>query len=155
MSLAWLAPLNPFAGGVDRDEFEEEPLMRFRVGLSALAVVLSLASPVRAEDCPVKTMDLDDIIAALKAAPGCDAAVKLFEACAFGASGDIDLGDAVEKKCEADFLPRLTALKKSAYENQLGRCNYKYRNKQGTMWRSATAFCRAEISQRYARGKGK
>jgi hypothetical protein len=30
-------------------------------------------------------------------------------------------------------------------------CDRKYQNESGTMYRSFTAFCRAEVAQRYAR----
>ena len=70
----------------------------------------------------------------LNAAPGCDRAMKLFEACAYGASGDVQFGEAVEKKCEADFLGRLKAPQKQAYQREMRVCDRKYRNKSGTMY---------------------
>jgi len=64
-----------------------------------LALVLVLgAAPAIAEDCPAKSTQMDDIIDAINAAPGCDRAMKIFEACEFGASGDVQFGAAVEKK---------------------------------------------------------
>jgi hypothetical protein len=32
----------------------------------------------------------------------------------------------------------------------MGVCDRKYRNKSGTMYLSAAAFCRAQVAQRYA-----
>ena len=93
---------------------------------------------------------MDDIIASLKAAKGCDAAMKVFEACEYGASGDVQFGEVVEKKCEADFLGKADAAKKQAYKRELGVCDRKYRNQSGTMYISFTAFCRAEVAQRYS-----
>jgi hypothetical protein len=75
--------------------------------------------------------------------------MKIFEECSLGTSGDIQLGAAVEKKCEGGFLGKLTALQKRAYQREMGICDRKYRNQSGTMYRSFTAFCRAEIAQRY------
>ncbi len=116
-----------------------------------LALVLVLgAAPAIAEDCPAKSTQMDDIIDAINAAPGCDRAMKIFEACEFGASGDVQFGAAVEKKCEGDFLGRLTAPKKQAYRHEMRVCDRKYRNESGTMYLSFTAFCRAEVAQRYA-----
>jgi hypothetical protein len=133
-------------------EFEQEHAMRFGPGPAVLAVVLSFAAgPAWAEDCPAKSMQMDDIVVALKAAPSCDRAMEIFTACEFGASGDVALGAVVENKCEGDFLGRLKAPQTWTYGNQLARCNYKYRNQSGTMYRSFTAFCRAKISQRYSR----
>ena len=102
-------------------------------------------------ECPAKSTQMDDIIASLKAAKGCDAAMKVFEACEYTASGDVQFGEVVEKKCEADFLDKATASKKQAYKRGLGVCDRKYRNQSGTMYISFTAFCRALVAQRYAK----
>ena len=121
-----------------------------------LTVLLSVgAVPSAAEDCPVKPFEMDGIIAAVNAASGCGASMKVFEACQMGSTADVQFGDAVEKKCEAAFLSRLKTPQKRTYEDQLGRCDEKYADKQGTMWRSATAMCRAAVSQRYARRMAK
>jgi hypothetical protein len=62
------------------------------------------------------------------------------------------MGAAVENKCEGDFLGKLKAPQKQAYQRELNVCDRKYRNESGTMYRSFTASCRAQISQRYSRG---
>jgi hypothetical protein len=130
----------------------EERAMRFKPCLAGLAVMLSLAAAsARAEDCPVESHMMDDIIDALNEAPSCDRATKIFGACAFGSSGDIHFGAAVEKKCERDFLARLKEPRKLLYWREMRVCDRKYRNEDGTMYRSFTAFCRAEIAQRYSR----
>lgn len=87
----------------------------------------------------------------INAAPGCERAMKVFEACEYGTSGDIHLGAAVEKKCEADFLKRLKAPQKLTYQREMRVCDRKYENESGTMYRSFTAFCRSEVAQRYSR----
>jgi len=121
------------------------------IGL-ALSLILSLGSAEAAPmECPAKSTQMDDIIASLQTAKGCDAAIKVFEACQFGTSGDVQFGEIVEKKCEADFLDKADASKKQAYKRELGVCDRKYRNKSGTMYISFTAFCRAEVAQRYSR----
>ena len=114
-----------------------------------LALVLAPAQAATME-CPAKSTQMDDIIASLNAAGGCDAAMKVFEACEYGASGDTQFGEVVEKKCEADFLDKAKASKKQAYRRELGVCDRKYRNKPGSMYISATAFCRAQVAQRYS-----
>ena len=130
--------------------------MHSRWPLAGLAALLVLGvAPAAADDCPAKSMDMDAITAALNDASGCDAAMKTFEACQMGSTADIQFGDIVEKKCEAAFLSGLKTRQKRAYEDGLGRCDVKYANRQGTMWRSATAMCRAEVSQRYAHGARK
>jgi hypothetical protein len=119
--------------------------------LAVLALVLALGSAQAfAEQCPAKSSQSDDIKATLDAAPGCDAAMKVFEACAYGASGDVQFGAIVEKKCEADFLARLKAPRKFVYQRELRGCDRKYRNQSGTMYISFAAFCRAKVAQRYS-----
>ena len=126
--------------------------MRFGPGMAALAILLSISGkPARAAVCLDKSMTLEEIVDAINASPGCDRAMKVFQEREYGASGDIQLGAAVEKKCEADFRSQLRAPRKKAYASQLSRCDAKYRKKDGTMYRSSTAFCRAEVSQRYSR----
>lgn len=120
--------------------------------LAVVAVFLSLsAGPALAAVCLGKSMTLDDIIDAINAAPGCERAMKLFEACEFGTSGDIHLGAAVEKKCERDFLARLKEPQRHLYQREMRVCDRKYQNEEGTMYLSFTAFCRAEVAQRHSR----
>lgn len=125
--------------------------MLLRSCLAALATIMSMtASPALSAVCMDKSMTQDEIVDSINAQRSCGAAMKVFQECEFGASGDVLLGEAVEKKCEADFLPGLGVSQKKAYAGQLKRCDAKYRNESGTMYRSFTAFCRAEVSQRYS-----
>ena len=79
----------------------------------------------------------------------------MFEDCALGASGDVPLGTAVQERCEADFLAKLDAARKSAYHRQLAACDRKYANKSGTIYLSFAAFCRAgaarDMAKKYAK----
>ena len=124
--------------------------MRFVLPAAVLAVVVLLGGPASAAVCLAKSMTLDEIVEAINASPGCERAMKVFQDCAFDASGDVQLGEAVEKKCEGDFLGGLNAPQKRAYQREMGVCDRKYRNESGTMYRSFTAFCRAEVAQRYS-----
>ena len=126
--------------------------MRFK-SISAVmaAILLFSAGPALASICLGKSMTLDETIDAINATPGSERAMKLFEDCEYGTSGDIHLGAAVEKKCERDFLARLKPSQKQLYRREIRVCDRKYQNKDGTMYRSFTAFCRAEVAQRYSR----
>ena len=125
--------------------------MRFGPGPAVLAVILSLgASPALAVVCQDTSMSLDEVVDVIKAAPGCERAMKIFKDCSLGTSGDIRLGEAVESKCEGNFLGKLKPSQKQAYQREMSVCDRKYRNESGTMYRSFTASCRAQISQRYS-----
>ena len=125
--------------------------MRFGPSTAILAIILSLGvGPAHAAVCMDKSMTQDEIIDTINAARGCEGAMKVFKDCEFGASGDVQLGAAVEKKCEADFLPRLGALQKKAYQREMRVCDEKYRTQSGTMYISFTAFCRAEVAQHHS-----
>lgn len=121
------------------------------VVLAVVAVVLSVAGhPARAMVCMDKSMTLDEVADTISAQMGCESAMKVFRDCELTASGDVELGAAVEKKCEADFKPGLSTAQNQAYKHEMHACDIKYRNKSGTMYLSFTAFCRAEVAQRYA-----
>jgi hypothetical protein len=125
--------------------------MRFSPCLAGMAVILSLSGgPALAAVCLGKSMTLEEIIDAINAAPGCERAMKLFEDCEYGTSGDIHLGAAVEKKCERDFLARLKEPQGHVCQSEMQVCDRKYLNEEGTMYRSFTAFCRAEVARRYS-----
>src|SRR3954469_11575498 len=118
--------------------------MRFGPGPAVLAVILSLgASPALAVVCQDTSMSLDEVVDVIKAARGCGGAMKIFTDCSLGTSGDIRMGEAVENKCESDFLGKLGPSQKQAYQRQMTVCDRKYRNEPGTMYRSFAAFCRA------------
>ena len=119
--------------------------------LAALAIVMSVAAtPARAMVCMDKSMTLDEVADTISSQKSCESAMKVFRDCELTASGDVQLGAAVEKKCEADFKPGLSAAQTQAYKGEMHACDIKYRNKSGTMYLSFTAFCRAEVAQRYS-----
>lgn len=124
--------------------------------LAFMAVIVSFsAAPALAAVCLGKSMTLDEIVDVINTSPGCERAMKLFKDCEFSTSGDIHLGAAVEKKCERDFLARLKEPQRHLYQSEMRACDAKYQNEEGTMYRSFTAFCRAEVAQRYSRAMHK
>ena len=83
--------------------------MLSRSRLAVLAVVVSVAStPARAMVCMEKSMTLNEVVDTIAAQKGCASAMKVFQDCQLTASGDVQLGAAVEKKCEANFMPAST-----------------------------------------------
>ena len=126
------------------------------IGLSAtvlslaMAASLCLVAPAHASICQGKSLSLDETVAVIKAEPTCDASMKLFQDCSYGASGDVSLGTAVREKCEADFLPKLKTPQKQVYQRAQQACLRKYVHESGTMYVSWSAFCGAELAQRYS-----
>jgi hypothetical protein len=121
--------------------------------ITAVAVSAAVAGPKGSEpkECPATEHTLDAIAAAVGATSSCEESMQVFEACAYGASGDVPLGGIVVKKCEGDFLSKLGQVQRRAYDQEQTSCNRKYRNEQGTMYRSFEAFCRAQVAQTYSR----
>ena len=118
--------------------------------LLALGVSMASAAPKVQKECP-GGLDADGKEELLRKAPTCDAAMELFEACAYGASGDTGLSVAVIENCETGFAAKLSPAQRKVYDAEVKRCDAKARGgREGTMYVSAAAFCRAMVAQKYA-----
>jgi hypothetical protein len=102
------------------------------------------------KECPHAMSDGEAIVKDMAAAPTCSAALELFQACARGSSGDAEYGDAVTARCEKDFDRKLSRAQRATYAAEHRACDRKYRNQQGTMYISFTAFCHAELAAKYS-----
>jgi hypothetical protein len=126
-------------------------LCRTALAVSAmLLLATSLATPLRAKDCPVQEFSHEAREDAIRKAPTCKRALEIMTACSYGAGGDIGLGAAVRERCEPDFLPKLRTAQKRAYDREQRRCVRKYARQSGTMYRSFTAFCQAKSTVAHA-----
>jgi len=113
-----------------------------------LSAVLLLVVSAKAQDCPAEGSGWEG----REDAPSCNEALKVAEACAYGATGDTGLTNIVIEKCEADFLAKLSKAQRKTYHAEVKRCDAKARGgREGTMYISAAAFCRAIVAQRTAR----
>jgi hypothetical protein len=124
-------------------------VMFIRMFLASIAP--GAPKPSEPKECPVTEHDLEAIEAAIQKAASWEESMDTFQACAYVASGDVPLGQAVISKCEGDFLNKLNASQKRAYEQELRRCWRKYRRESGTMYRSFEAMCAAAVAQAYSR----
>jgi hypothetical protein len=124
--------------------------IRTFIPVAGFALVAVLVSPAHGLICQGKSLSLDETVDVIKAAPTCKTSMKIFQDCSLGASGDVSLGAAVREKCEADFLAKLKPPQKHIYERELQACLRKYEHKSGTMYVSFSAFCSAEVAQRYS-----
>jgi hypothetical protein len=61
------------------------------------------------------------------------------------------LSEVVIRKCEGDFVTKLSTSQRQSYERQQKRCSRKCQNASGTMYRSFEAFCGANLAKDYAR----
>lgn len=122
----------------------------------AVAAVFLVVGPSRAKDldCPIDHGAADPLWKlkedAIRKAPTCKQAYEIMQACAYGATGDRGLSTAVHEKCEPLFLPKLSKAQRRAYNREQKRCDDKYANKDGSMYRSLSAFCDAESAVAYA-----
>ena len=124
-----------------------------RIILTAVMLVISIAGSAakdepKKEECP--TLDHQEIEDLLRKAPSCQRAGALFGSCQFGASGDVSLGAIVTEKCEGDFLSKLNAVQRRAYDREQKRCQRKYAHEKGTMYLSFAAFCGADVARNYS-----
>jgi hypothetical protein len=125
-------------------------LERIALGLTVLVL---LTGPLKAMDCPVETRvegTLDAKADAIRHAPTCKRAYAIMQACAYTASGDVALGTALRENCEPLFLTKLSKAQRRAYDRGQKRCGDKYAHEDGTMYRSFSAFCRAESTVAHA-----
>jgi hypothetical protein len=118
---------------------------------AAGSVALAAPKPSTPKECPLSEHSLDAVEAAIAKAASCEQSMDIFQACAFGASGYVALGQAVIGKCEGDFLGKLNASQKRSYEQESKHCWRKYRRESGTMYRSFEAMCAAAVAQAYSR----
>lgn len=125
--------------------------MRFAFALAAALFLgaFSSGAALAAAGCPVGG-DASAIAAAIGRAGTCREAAALGEQCAFGASGDVALQDAVITVCEKDFLPKLKRGQHYTYHLERARCRAKYAQMEGTMYVSAAAMCEGKVAQRYS-----
>ena len=117
---------------------------------AALVAAFLLSAPVQAADCPVERSG-ETISDAIEKAPTCDAAQKVFEACAYVASIDTQFGAIVTEKCEKDFLAKLSAAQNKTYQGRKDACAKKYAKQEGTMYRSFEAMCISKLAVGYSK----
>lgn len=118
--------------------------------LAVLAVLVPAVALAADDRCPIESLSVDDIKQGISKAPTCDAALKMFQKCSVGTSGDVGIGEVVAQKCEALFEGKLSAQQKAAYSQAKKVCDTKYAKESGTMYRSFEAFCRAQAAHKAA-----
>jgi hypothetical protein len=115
--------------------------------LIAAPALMALAHPLSAAECPVAGAEATSD--AIERAPSCAKAAEIYGLCTWGASMDIQFADVAIRKCEADFVARLTPQQQRAYDRAKTRCGRKYARESGTLDRSFEASCSVELAKTY------
>jgi hypothetical protein len=96
--------------------------------------------------CPVDASDADAILDAIDNAGSCYVASGIAETCAWGSSLDVQFVSSATALCERGFDAMTTAAK-AQYEQLLGECAAKYKDIDGTLYRSMNAYCDLEVTK--------
>ncbi|QGM96608.1 hypothetical protein [Methylocystis parvus] len=110
-----------------------------KIRVTSLHFAFALAASPAFADCA----DLAAEEAKVAAAKNCGEAYKIYEACLWGSTADVQRGGTVQEICEKGFLSTLSAARKKRYDREIARCEKEYRNEDGTMYRSMEAVCAA------------
>lgn len=133
-----------------------KPLMNLRLALLLIAVFASGTAEraSAAASCPYGS-DPTTIAAAIRQSGSCRDAAALGDQCAFGATADVALQDAVIAVCEQAFLPTLKRDQHYAYHLERSHCRTRYAQMEGGSSASAAAMCEGKVAQRYAAAAAK
>jgi hypothetical protein len=123
-----------------------------RLVMAAGLGVLLVTGSARAE-CPVNGAEATSD--AIAAAPTCAAAAAVYAACTWGSSMDVQFGQPVIEKCEAEFAGRLSKTDSRAYDRAQKQCTNKYAHKEGTLYLSFAMSCAVNVAKDYAKRFGK
>ena len=75
---------------------------------------------------------------------------KKMHDCAWGSSADTQLALVVISTCEKAFFPKLSALGREHYRDEMRLCAYEYSKTEGTISMSAAALCQVDVATRFA-----
>jgi hypothetical protein len=113
--------------------------------------LLCIAVPAFAIDkCPSGSRQPDEIIKAIRSAPACLVSFYVMKDCRSNDRRDTQLAEAVIEKCEATFLPHMSAGRKYFYQRAREACARKFANRQEAIYASYQATCAAAVAARYA-----
>lgn len=116
--------------------------------LAFLFSVLTLGA-VHADECPVEFGNddyLEKVAELATNANSCWEAKNVVSVCAIGASGDVYTVGAAIERCEKD-IPAMSKKDQETKSYLHEKCNAKYADMEGTMYRSMNAFCHLDVSE--------
>lgn len=122
-----------------------------RLRLSVFLVLIVVSSVEAQDTCHLGVGNPADTVKnALRAQTSCSAAANLLRQCAWGSRADTGFAPIVIEKCEAEFLDKLSATGKDNYRTEFQLCGYEYARHKGTLYRSETVLCQADVAARFA-----
>jgi len=107
--------------------------------LSLLALSLSISA--MAVECPSTA---EEVQTQIEQQTECYFAAQIARECAWGSSIDVQFVSSAAEKC-MDFEPKMKRSDKKIYNNLLTKCNKKYENQEGTLYRSMHAHCTLNV----------
>jgi hypothetical protein len=123
-----------------------------------IAAIIAATPAAAAEQCPIDDAAIAQaggyalaVEAAVSAAPDCERAFRMLEACQLGSSGDVALSAIVRSKCEPLFLGKANPGMKAAYRKKRAGCAKIAKANEGTMYLGLVAVCEARASRNFAR----
>ena len=124
-----------------------EFIMCRTLAVATIAILTSFSGAYG--QCPVDDSNSDNIRRAIGSSESCHEAATIAESCAYGSSIDVVFaGDAVDV-CERDFT-HISMPQRETYQALVSQCRTKYEKEEGTMYRSAAAFCALQIARAFS-----
>ncbi len=121
---------------------------------SLLLLFVLVVIPVQAQDeCPFGyggERAADGLDKALLDQKSCKSAVDLMSKCRWGSSADSEFAPIAIKKCEGDFLKKLSPAGMDNYTTEMQLCAYEYARQEGTISISEAAMCQVNVAAKFA-----
>lgn len=114
-----------------------------------ILLITSFSSSLFALECPITFGDenySEKVSSLTLEAKSCWEASEIVSACSLGSSIDVFLVGSAIERCERD-MTALSKADKASYSYLNQRCDDKYASMQGSMYRSANAFCRLSATK--------
>lgn len=124
--------------------------------LAAIFLFLGLSATVYSQKCDYGSEKAFQATRQLLLnATSCRAASRILDKCAWGSSADQEFSIIAVKKCEADFLPKLTPVMKNRYVEKMMLSDQRYADGSGTISISEAAICRMGVAYNFSRNPPK
>lgn len=122
-------------------------MKRLTLSLAAIAT-LACASIANAVDCPPS--DVDATVKLVESKKSCYEAADTARQCAWGSSADVHISGAAIEICARDYT-NISQKDLVIYEALMNKCNKKYENEQGTLYRAMNAHCRLNVAELFSK----